>query len=312
MSSVVVTGAAGFIGSRICEDLAMAGTEVLALDCMLADSYEVSQKQSNWESLNAWTNIRKMQIDLTDPIPPGLFEGVTAVINEAGMPGLVKSWSEFGLYSKNNIEVVNNLAMACMKANVGHFIQVSTSSVYGFDASGDEQHPTKPISPYGVTKLAAEELLHAYGRSYGLPYSILRYFSVYGPRQRPDMAYHIIIKALLNESPITVYGDGHQSRTNTFVGDISQGTRSCLNTIPSGEIYNLAGQQEYTLLEAIAILEELTGSSAKLKFQPARAGDQRRTKGDSSKARSLLGFNALTALEQGLAEQVQWYLDMQQ
>lgn len=306
MSTVVVTGAAGFIGSHLCERLAHDGFQVRAVDCLLPDSYSRAIKTANWHSLASLPGVERYQVDLGQRVPRELLDGATAVVNEAGMPGLTKSWDNLGLYLRNNVAVVGNLAQACVEADVKHFVQVSTSSIYGKRAVGREDVEPAPVSPYGVTKLAGEELIHAYGRTHGLRYTILRYFSVYGPRQRPDMAYNIFIRALLSGERIVIYGDGNQTRTNTYVSDICAGTCAALSTEGQGETYNLAGGQEYSLLEIVQILEDLTGAKANVEFHPARIGDQAATRGDFTKAAKMFGYNPRVDLTEGLLRQVEW------
>lgn len=309
METVVVTGAAGFIGSWLCGELAHRGYRVRAIDCLLPHSYDRSIKARNWEHLAAIQNIERFECDLADGIDAALLDGARWVVNQAGMPGLIKSWNEFALYSRNNIESVNNLAKACVEAETPHFIQISTSSVYGKNAVDDEESVPQPVSPYGVTKLAAEELVKAYSRTFGLRFSILRYFSVFGPRQRPDMAYYRVIDALLDGRAITIYGDGRQSRTNTFVEDICRGTIDSMNVGPTGRTYNLAGAEERSLVEAIAIVEDLAGVEAVLDFRSARPGDQLRTRGNIRRAVEELGYQPVTSLRQGLQRQLNWQLE---
>jgi len=186
----------------------------------------------------------------------------------------------------------------------------STSSVYGLDATGNESDLLSPVSPYGVTKLAAENLVQAYALSFGLDIVVCRYFSIFGPRQRPDMAYHIFGRALLEGRPIQVFGDGRQSRGNTYVGDCVDGTVRALLRGESGGVYNLGGGTETTLLDAIGILERLTGSVGQVRFGSTRTGDQRRTLADSSRARAGLGWEPGVGLEDGLRLEVAWLRDM--
>ena len=309
---VMVTGAAGFIGAHLCRALAAEGVDVVAVDCFLQDSYDASIKRRAARNVTADTGIEVLELDIRSDLPEHVWQDVDAVVNLAAMPGLMKSWENFELYNSCNIGGVNRLLQQAHERGTPHFIQVSTSSVYGKTATGGEGDPLNPISPYGVTKLAGERLVAAYGATFGMPFSILRYFSVYGPGQRPDMAYHIFAERILREEPIVVYGDGCQSRSNTYVGDVVSGTVACVLGGSLMRPVNVSGGEVIALLDAIAILEETLGMRAILEFKPARPGDQRHTNGDSSLARDLLGYEPRTTVRDGLAAQAEWHLLMRQ
>lgn len=302
---VLVTGAAGFIGSHLTEHLVERGLDVRMVDCFLEESYSATEKRVTWERVSALPGVETAELDLRDPLPADLLDGVDVVVNEAAMPGLMRSWSDFSLYSNCNLHVVEQLARACTDRGT-HLVQISTSSVYGRDAVGDESSPTAPTSPYGVTKLAAEELLRAYGRSFGTAFTILRYFSVYGPRQRPDMAYRIIIDAIANGREIEIFGDGQQTRSNTYVGDCVAATAEAVLRRPMHETINIAGPERATLLEAVGHIEKSLGLPARLVHRDGRPGDQRHTGGVIDKAERLLGWRPTTGLGDGLAAQVAW------
>ncbi|QIK75457.1 NAD-dependent epimerase/dehydratase family protein [Nocardioides piscis] len=306
---VMVTGAAGFIGSHVTERLVSQGHTVLAVDCFLDESYSSAAKRNTWQQIMALPGVHGLELDLRNELPPGLLEEIDVVINEAAMPGLMRSWSDFALYSTCNVHVVEQLARACTQADV-HLVQVSTSSVYGRDAVGDESTPTAPNSPYGVTKLAAEELLRAYRRSRGLDFTILRYFSVYGPRQRPDMAYRLLIDAVAEGRELEIFGDGLQTRTNTYVGDCAEATVSAAQRRPAGETINIAGPERATLLDAVRHIEEHVGRPAMLVHRDPRPGDQRHTGGVTGKAERLLDWRPKMSLRLGLGEQVAWQAAM--
>jgi UDP-glucuronate 4-epimerase len=307
---VVVTGAAGFVGSHLAEALLADGHEVVGIDCF-TDYYTRADKEANLLVARQHPAFTFVEADLrTDPLEP-ILDGADAVVNEAATPGLVLSWDDFERYQSTNLSAVKRLIDASLATGIGHFVQASTSSVYGVDATGAEDSTTLPVSPYGVTKLAAEHLLRAHRESFGLPLTILRYFSIYGPRQRPDMAYRIFCERLLRGEAITVFGDGEQSRSNTYVGDCVAATVAALERPGDGTIMNIGGGREITLREAISILAEELGVEPVIEHQPTRKGDQRRTVADTSRARDLLGWEPAVAPEEGLAEQVRWVRERQ-
>ena len=306
--AVLVTGAAGFIGMHIVRALSARGEFVRGIDCLLEESYDPDIKRSNFNFLCDLYGVEMINFDIRDPLPTRLWKDITAVINLAAMPGLMKSWSDFDLYQGCNVTGVHRLLESSMEVGIDHFIQVSTSSVYGRQASGGENQLPKPISPYGVTKLAGERLVSAYGASLGLPYSILRYFSVYGPGQRPDMAYHIFCERILEGSEIDVFGDGLQSRSNTHVADVVNGTLLTLEKGPLNATANLAGGEVVSVLESIEILEEVLGKKASVVHHDSRPGDQRETLGDYDLLRSRVGYAPVIGIQEGLASQAEWHL----
>ena len=303
---VMVTGAAGFIGSHVAIEVAARGYSVVAVDCFLEDSYSSALKRSRFSNLAAYSNIELIEQDLRERNLTKLPDKVDAIINEAAMPGLMKSWDDFNLYASCNLLTVDNLMQYSMRSGVSKFVQISTSSVYGRDAIGDELQETKPTSPYGVSKLAAEKLVLAYLENFDVPSTILRYFSVYGPGQRPDMAYHKFIKAGLLGEVIDVYGDGLQSRTNTFVADCVQGTVDALSVAAVGEIYNISGLHRLTVNEALTIIQNHLGTERRIEYHDARPGDQRETQGLIAKASNDFGYNPKTGPIEGLARQIEW------
>lgn len=302
---VVVTGAAGFIGSHLCEALLESGHEVLGIDCF-TDYYARADKEANLTAALALPGFTFVEADLrTDALEP-LLDGADAVVNEAATPGLVLSWDDFDRYQSTNLSAVKRLVDACIAVNVGHVVQASTSSVYGAEATGPEEAPCLPVSPYGVTKLAAEHLLRAYAASFEIPLTILRYYSIYGPRQRPDMAYRIFCERLLRGEPITIYGDGGQSRSNTYVGDCVAATVAALAGPADGSVFNIGGGREIKLLEAIGIIAGHLGVEPAIDYREARRGDQRRTSADITRARQVLGWEPVVEPEEGLVAQVAW------
>ncbi len=229
----LVTGAAGFIGSHLCEELLRAGHEVTGADAFIP-YYPEAAKRRNLEGALGRPGYRFVRADLrSDPLEE-LVAGAEVVFHLAAMPGLVWSWTHFDWYLTCNVQATQRLleALRPRAGSLRRLVYASTSSVYGRFSSGEEAMPTRPISPYGVTKLAGEHLCRAYADAFGLPVVTLRYFSVYGPRQRPDMGYYQFIRALLRDEPVTVTGDGQQVRGNTYVSDCVAATVAAAEARP--------------------------------------------------------------------------------
>jgi UDP-glucuronate 4-epimerase len=305
----LVTGAAGFIGSHLSERLVADGHEVVGVDSF-NPYYDRQIKERNLSGLLAGPRFGFVEADLRDAPLEALLEGVQTVFHEAAMAGLPRSWTQFELYMTCNILATQRLLEAAREAGVDRFVHASTSSIYGRDAVGDEDTLPRPISPYGATKLCAERLALAYQESYGLPVVVLRYFSVYGPRQRPDMAYNIFIDRILRGEPIQVFGDGSQSRSNTFINDAVQGTLLGAEKGELGGVYNVGGGEVRDLNWVIETLERLTGRPALVERGPARAGDQLHTSANTDRARAALGYAPSTPLEEGLRRQVTWQREL--
>jgi nucleoside-diphosphate-sugar epimerase len=300
----LVTGAAGFIGSHLCRRLLDDGHEVVGLDAFIP-YYPRSFKEANLADLRLRSGFSFFCRDLrTDPLDDAL-EHTETVFHLGAMAGLAKSWTEFDLYASCNVTATQRLLEAVRQRPVRRFIYVSTSSVYGRYASGDESLPTRPISPYGVTKLAGENLCRAFAEELGLPLVVLRYFSVYGPGQRPDMGYHKFINCLLTGSPITLFGDGQQARGNTYIDDCVDATVRAAEAIPD-ETFNVGGGEVANVWEILAKLEKITGQRAVVRSEAARAGDQRSTSADTGKLTRHLGWLPQVGLDEGLARQVAW------
>lgn len=302
-----MTGAAGFIGSHVVQKLVREGYDVVALDCLLPDSYPATIKRARLSFLAEHPNVQATLTDLRSDDLSECLAGVDVVINEAAMPGLLKGWADFDLYSGCNLLAVSRLITASAEAGVGRFIQISTSSVYGTFAVGDEQSPTRPSSPYGVTKLAAEQLVMAHCESFGLPAIVLRYFSVYGPHQRPDMAFHRFAEAILDGRTIEIYGDGQASRSNTYVTDVAEATVRSIDRGTVGGVYNISGAEPITVMAALAVIEDELGRGAEVMHLPPRPGDQRETKGDATKAHRDLDWSPSVAPMEGLRRQARWH-----
>lgn len=300
-----MTGAAGFIGSHLAERLLVDGHDVVGVDCF-TDYYARADKEANLARAATMPGFSFVEADLRHADLGPIVAGADAVVNEAATPGLVLSWAHFDQYQSCNLSAVKRLVDACIEQGVAHFVQASTSSVYGAEATGSEEASTLPVSPYGVTKLAAEHLLRAHSETYDLPLTILRYFSIYGPRQRPDMAFRIFCERLLRGEGITVFGDGGQSRSNTYVSDCVEATVAALHRPADGTIFNIGGGEELGLLDAITMVGELMEVEPEIDFRPARRGDQRRTVADTTRATAELGWRPVVDPREGLAQEVAW------
>ena len=305
---VLVTGAAGFIGSHLVEALVKENFDVIAVDCLLKESYEAKIKKRRLDELSRLRGVEVRNFDLRSDLPEGFLAGVDSIINEAAMPGLMKSWTHLDVYLSCNVLVLEHLARAAISAGNIPIIQISTSSVYGSLVESNEDGPLLPVSPYGVSKLAAENLLTAYNKNFGLPFTTLRYFSVYGPRQRPDMAYNIICESILDEREINIFGDGSQTRSNTYVSDIVQATISAVKISSLNAPVNITGDSSIELLEALSIIEDVLGKKAKIKFAPPRPGDQLHTNVNFERASKYLAYKPTVDMRSGLKAQAEWHL----
>jgi nucleoside-diphosphate-sugar epimerase len=304
----LVTGAAGFIGSHLCRRLLDDGHEVVGLDAFIP-YYPRPLKEANLADLRPRPDFSFLCRDLRTDLIDDALDQTDTVFHLAAMAGLAKSWTDFDLYASCNLTATQRLLEAVRQQQVRRFIYVSTSSVYGRYASGDETLPTRPTSPYGVTKLAGENLCRAFAEERELPLVVLRYFSVYGPGQRPDMGYHKFIDCLLTGSPISIFGDGQQARGNTYIDDCVDATVRAAGAI-HGETFNVGGGEVANVWEILAKLEKITGQRAVVRSEAARAGDQRSTSADTGKLTRHLGWQPRVGLDEGLARQVAWQQGM--
>jgi UDP-glucuronate 4-epimerase len=292
----VVTGAAGFIGSHLVEALAAAGHEVTGIDAF-TDYYDPARKEENAAGLDV------SRLDLAeDELDFGDADGV---FHLAGQPGVRSFGPVFADYVRRNVLATQRVLEAAAGARV---VLASSSSIYGEAETypTPEETPPQPLSPYGITKLATEHLAHAYATSFGRDTVVLRYFTVYGPRQRPDMALERIVEALAAGTPFELYGDGSQSRSFTYVADAVAATIAAMERAPAGATYNVGGGEEATMREVIATLERISGRRLDLRAGPPAAGDVRRTSADVSRIGSDLGWVPSVRLEDGLREQWSW------
>jgi nucleoside-diphosphate-sugar epimerase len=301
----VVTGAAGFIGSHLCERLLAEGHAVTGIDCFTA-YYSRSIKERNLAVNRDKPHFTFRELDLSTGPHPDALAGAEWIFHLAAMPGLTRSWLDFDLYNRHNLIATHRLLEAVTSCStLKRLIYASTSSVYGKYASGDEQLPLRPSSPYGITKLASEQLCRVHQEEFGIPVVVLRYFSVYGPRQRPEMGYHLFIDAILKDKPITLTGDGLQVRGNTYVSDCVEATIQATQAMP-GETFNLGGGELVTVIEVIRKLERITGKTARIEIHPPRKGDQLATGADATKLARHLGWKPTTGIDEGLSRQVEW------
>jgi nucleoside-diphosphate-sugar epimerase len=307
---VLVTGCAGFIGSHLAERLLAEGHEVAGVDCF-TDYYARSMKESNLGRLRESPGFSFSEVDLAEADLERVVEGVELIYHQAAQPGVRASWGRsFEIYARNNVVATQRLLEAVKDRPLRQFVYASSSSIYG-DA---EAFPTpetalpRPISPYGVSKLAAEHLTYLYWRNYGTPTVSLRYFTVYGPRQRPDMAFHRFIRWALADEPIQVFGDGEQTRDFTFVADAVAANVAAGMRDVHGVAMNIGGGSRVTVNQLLVLLGELIGRPVRAQYLPTERGDVRDTSADTSLAASLLGYAPRVGLRDGLAAEVDWYL----
>ncbi|MEX2173562.1 MAG: NAD-dependent epimerase/dehydratase family protein [Pirellulaceae bacterium] len=302
----LVTGAAGFIGSHLCDTLLSQGHEVIGLDAFIP-YYPRPIKERNLAAAIRQPKFRFVEADLRRDACDEHLADVEVVFHLAAMAGLLRSWSHFDDYWTCNAQATERLLSSVQRAcpQLRRFIYVSTSSVYGKFASGDETLPTKPSSPYGITKLAGEHLCRAFRELNGLPLVVLRYFSVYGPRQRPEMGYYGFIEKMLRGEEIGVCGDGLQVRSNTYISDCVSATIAAAQA-QLGETYNVGGGESANVWDVLGLLEKVSGRKARTRQIPTRPGDQRYTFADTTRLREHLGWAPSVGLEQGLRLQLEW------
>jgi UDP-glucuronate 4-epimerase len=294
----VVTGAAGFIGSHLAEALGERGHDVVAVDCF-TDYYDAALKEDNAAALDvSRLDLAEDELDL---------DGVDGVFHLAGQPGMRSFGNVFDVYVRRNLVASRRVFERAAEAGV-RVVFASSSSVYG----EAERYPTpedaepRPLNPYGITKAGCEQLAYAYARSFGLDAIVLRYFTFYGPRQRPDMAFARIVDALARGSSFELYGDGLQSRSFTYVVDGVDATIAAMESARAGSVYNVGGGREVSVREVIETLEEISGSSLDAVERPAAAGDMRRTAPDVTAIERELGWRPTTQIEDGLRAQWDW------
>jgi UDP-glucuronate 4-epimerase len=310
----LVTGCAGFIGSQLTESLLDDGHEVVGVDA-LTDTYAPEVKLGNLDRAREFGAFRFLEVDLTQTDLAPLIGECEAIFHLAAEPGVRTSWGDrFESYTRNNVVATQRLLEAAKQWPEKRIVFASSSSVYG-DA---ERLPTtedvlpRPFSPYGVTKLAAEHLCLLYQGNYGVEIVALRYFSTYGPRQRPDMAFHRFCRAAVRGEPLTIFGNGEQTRDFTFVADVVAATRAAgTSPMAPGRVYNVGGGSRVSVNEALELIGTFAAGPLDLRYVESEKGDVRNTGADTSRARRELGFNPTTSVEAGLQAEFEWMVSQE-
>ncbi len=310
MSNIIVTGVGGFIGSHLAETLLNQGEKVIGID-QFNDYYDPALKRQNISQFKDHPDFQLIEDDIQSLNWSDLLVDVDIVYHQAAQAGVRASWGEgFRSYTERNINATQIILEAAKDApNLKRLVYASTSSVYG----NAETFPTpeticpQPVSPYGITKLAAERLGKLYHQNFGVPCVYLRYFTVYGPRQRPDMAFHKFFKWILQDEPISIYGDGQQTRDFTFISD-AVAANLAAGKVPEavGEVFNVGGGSRVVLAEVIDAMEEIVGRPIKKNFVEKARGDARHTSADVSKAQKILGYQPQVSLKEGLQREWEW------
>jgi nucleoside-diphosphate-sugar epimerase len=307
----LVTGAAGFIGSTLSERLLADGAEVTGIDSF-TDYYPRPIKECNLAGPRAHPKFQFIESRLQDADLPALLRDCTHVFHLAAQAGVRKSWGrDFAVYTINNIEATQALLEACAAVKLERLVYASSSSVYGdhVPLPMREDALPQPVSPYGVSKLAAEQLCYLYFSNYGVPATSLRYFTVYGPRQRPDMAFHRFLQATQRGEQIRLFGDGNQTRDFTFVADAVSATVAAGQRGVPGRVYNIGGGSRVSMNEVIEMIGRVTGRRPLVTVDAVQKGDMRHTYADTSLAHADLGFAPTVSLEEGLAKEYRWLTD---
>ncbi len=305
---VLVTGVAGFIGSSLSEKLLDEGYQVVGIDSFF-DYYPRKIKEKNLEPLLGNSHFEFIEADILDAKWDEILIDINGIFHQAAVAGVRASWGQsFNHYVENNVLATQRLLEACKDRKLDKFIYASSSSVYGDteELPIRESSPTNPVSPYGVTKLAAEHLASLYFKAYGVPTVSLRYFTVYGPRQRPDMAFHKFITAVMKGEQIDIYGTGEQTRDFTYIDDAVEANLQAFRDGKAGEVFNIGGGSRIKLLDAIDLIESIVGEKAKLVHTDPQRGDAKHTFSDISKANTDFGYNPQVDIKLGLEKHYEW------
>ncbi len=310
MKTHIVTGVAGFIGSNLADTILQQGDRVIGVD-QVNDYYNPELKRANLQHLKQYEGFEFIESDIQKLDWLELLQGVTVVYHQAAQAGVRASWGDgFRQYTERNINATQIILEAAKEVDsLQRIVYASTSSVYG----NAETMPTpeticpQPVSPYGITKLAAERMCWLYQQNFNVPVTALRYFTVYGPRQRPDMAFHKFFKAAIKDEAISIYGDGQQTRDFTFVSD-AVAANLAAGSVPEavGEVFNIGGGSRAVLMDVLATMEQVIGQPIKKEFVGKARGDARHTSADISKAKRILGYNPQVSLAEGLAKEWEW------
>ena len=306
----LVTGVAGFVGSHLAERLLTQGTAVVGIDCF-TDYYARDLKEANLATLHAHDRFDFVEASIQKAVWPELLADVTHVFHLAAQAGVRRSWGrDFGVYTTCNVDATQILLEACASSSavIERVVYASSSSVYGdgVDIPMREDARLEPVSPYGVTKLAAEHLCHLYWVNHGVPSVSLRYFTVYGPRQRPDMGFNRFLRALHTGQPITLYGDGEQTRDFTYVDDAVSATIAAGDRGTSGRVYNIGGGSRVSMNHVLELMARCTAHTPVVQREEPQKGDMRHTFADTSRARADLQFTPSVTLEQGIDAEYRW------
>jgi UDP-glucose 4-epimerase len=308
---IIVTGAAGFIGSHLTERLLSEGHQVIGVDMFNKPEWN-RFKRYNLRRIQQHHNFRLAEQNLLEMDLPEIVEDADVVFHLAAVAGVRQSWgNDFEEYVNLNILATQRLLEACKGTGIKKFIYASSSSVYGGSAGPtSEDAPLHPISPYGMSKLAGEHLVRMYHLNYGIPVTSLRYFTVYGPRQRPDMAFHKFLNAVRMGVPIPLYGDGRQTRDFTYIDDAVEANLQAMNLREHGNIYNIGGAERASVLDILDLIREITGREVQVSHYPKQPGDPLHTWADIGKAQREFGYNPAVKLRDGLLEEWKYILEI--
>jgi len=301
---ILVTGAAGFIGRNLIDQISNQNLKIIAVDNLNNLLYSNKIKKLNFEFISKLKNVKCFDSDIMSLPLTQNFKKFDCVINLAALPGQRLSWEHTKKYTESNFLGVSALLRRFCLDKDTHFIQASTSSVYGKLAMPEKDLIPNPNNPYGITKLAAENLIKAYSDNFQINYSILRFFSVYGPYQRPDMGVYKFLAGIMNEKPIDIYGNGLQSRSLTYIKDVINVIDATISKGPKNITFDVAGNAIHSVNEIISACELVVGKKAKIKFMESPPGDQLHTKGDFNQVKSLFGLTMETNLQYGLEQQL--------
>ena len=310
--NILVTGSCGFIGTNLCQSLLSDGYSVTGVDAF-TENYANEIKRENLLQLEKYSGFRNLEIDLLESNLESIVEGKDVIFHLAGQPSVHNSWGEdFQVYSDRNIVLTQKLLRAAYEVKTPRFVHSSSSSIYGrvHSTPTRESDEKVPISPYGVTKLAAENLVTLYGSEFGLSTVSLRYFTVFGPRQRPDMAFNKLIQAGIRKKSFPLHGDGTQVRDFTYVEDVVEANKlAAFADVKSGSVFNIGGGAPVSMNETIAMLEEIMGSRIEIKFSPLGPGNPMVTTADCTAAGTTLKWKPKMDIFNGLKAQVTWQLE---